>query len=99
MKNRHNITAQAEDYTQSEARNHFLRVAAATCKPFVYLSAGVSNAEVIETLEFAAESGCRFNGVLCGRPTWQDGVAVYARHGAEALQDWLGTLAAKTSRA
>jgi tagatose 1,6-diphosphate aldolase len=78
-------------YARSEAQSHFLRVASATCKPFVYLSAGVSNAEFIETLEFAAECGSRFNGVLCGRATWQDGIAIYAQHGAKALEDWLGT--------
>jgi tagatose 1,6-diphosphate aldolase len=78
-------------YTRLEAQNHFLRIASATQKPFVYLSAGVSNAEFIETLELAAECGSRFNGVLCGRATWQDGVAIYAQHGAKALVDWLGT--------
>jgi tagatose 1,6-diphosphate aldolase len=78
-------------YTRSEAQDHFRRIGSATSKPFVYLSAGVSNAEFIETLEFAAECGSRFNGVLCGRATWQDGVAVYAQHGAKALEDWLGT--------
>lgn len=78
-------------YTQREAQEHFRTIAAATHKPFVYLSAGVSNAEFIETLEFAAECGSRFNGVLCGRATWQGGVAVYARDGARALEDWLGT--------
>ena len=31
-------------------------------KPFIYLSAGVSNAEFTETLELAAESGTRFSG-------------------------------------
>lgn len=79
-------------YSRSEAQNYFRRVGAATSKPLVYLSAGVSNAEFIETLEFASECGSRFNGVLCGRATWQDGVAVYAQHGAKALEDWLGTM-------
>jgi len=78
-------------YTQQEAQEHFRTIAAATHKPFVYLSAGVSNAEFIETLEFASACGSRFNGVLCGRATWQDGVAIYARHGAKALEDWLST--------
>jgi tagatose 1,6-diphosphate aldolase len=80
-----------EAYTPAEAQDHLLRIGNLTCKPFVYLSAGVSNAEFIETLEFAAGCGSRFNGVLCGRATWQDGVAVYAQQGAEALEDWLGT--------
>ena len=45
----------------------FLEAATATTKPFIYLSAGVSNAEFTEALELAAESGVKFNGVLCGR--------------------------------
>ena len=57
----------------------------------MYLSAGVSNAEFIEALEFAIESGSRFSGVLCGRATWQDGIPVYAKQGAKALEDWLNT--------
>lgn len=78
-------------YTRSEAKRHFATIASATDKPFVYLSAGVSNAQFIETLELLAESGSRFNGVLCGRATWQDGIAVYAQHGASGLDEWLQT--------
>jgi tagatose 1,6-diphosphate aldolase len=78
-------------YTQSDARRFFRATAEATDKPFVYLSAGVSNAQFIETLELLAESGSRFNGVLCGRATWQDGISVYAQRGAEALDEWLST--------
>ena len=51
-------------------------------KPFIYLSAGVSNAEFTEALELAAEAGTRFSGVLCGRATWKDGIAVYGKQGA-----------------
>lgn len=78
-------------YTRNEAQQHFRTTASSTHKPFVYLSAGVSNSQFIETLELAAESGSRFNGVLCGRATWQDGIAVYAQHGAKALEEWLNT--------
>jgi tagatose 1,6-diphosphate aldolase len=78
-------------YTQSEAKRFFKTTAEATDKPFVYLSAGVSNAQFIETLELLAESGSRFNGVLCGRATWQDGIAVYAQRGPDALDEWLNT--------
>lgn len=79
-------------YTLSEAREHFLATAAATSKPFVYLSAGVTNAQFLETLEIAAECGSRFNGVLCGRATWQDGIAIFAQRGAAALEEWLHTV-------
>ncbi len=76
-------------YTRTEALQHFRDSASATHKPFIYLSAGVSNAVFTETLELAAESGTSFNGVLCGRATWKDGIAIYAKQGAQAFEDWL----------
>jgi tagatose 1,6-diphosphate aldolase len=63
-----------------------------TEKPFIYLSAGVSNPVFIETLELAGESGTTFNGVLCGRATWADGVPIYAKQGEKAFEDWLQTV-------
>jgi tagatose 1,6-diphosphate aldolase len=81
-------------YSRAEAAEYFRRAAAATAMPFVYLSAGVSNNAFVEGLEFALESGVRFNGVLCGRATWQDGVPVFVRQGASALQHWLQTTGA-----
>ena len=78
-------------YTRAEALEHFRGAASATHKPFIYLSAGVSNPVFIETLELAVESGTTFNGVLCGRATWKDGIAVYAKQGAKAFEDWLLT--------
>jgi tagatose 1,6-diphosphate aldolase len=78
-------------YTRKEAMQHFLDAATATTKPFIYLSAGVSNAEFNESLELAAESGVKFNGVLCGRATWKDGIPVYAEKGLQAFRDWLNT--------
>ena len=76
-------------YTKAEALRHYRDAAGATSKPFIYLSAGVSNPEFIEDLEFAAESGVKFNGVLCGRATWKDGIPVYAKDGAKAFEAWL----------
>jgi tagatose 1,6-diphosphate aldolase len=78
-------------YTREEALEHFRAAEAATTKPFIYLSAGVSNPVFIETLELAAESGTKFNGVLCGRATWKDGIAIYAKGGAEKFRHWLET--------
>jgi tagatose 1,6-diphosphate aldolase len=80
-----------EAYTRKQALEHFRISASSTHKPFIYLSAGVSNPVFIETLELAAESGATFNGVLCGRATWKDGIAVYAKQGAKAFEDWLNT--------
>ena len=76
-------------YSRQEAMDHFRRSADVATKPFIYLSAGVSNAEFTETLELAAEAGTRFSGVLCGRATWKDGIPVFARQGAQAFRDWL----------
>jgi tagatose 1,6-diphosphate aldolase len=78
-------------YTRAEALQHFRDAETMTHKPFIYLSAGVSNPVFIETLELAGESGTKFNGVLCGRATWKDGIAVYAKQGAKAFKDWLET--------
>ena len=76
-------------YSKQEALDHFRAAAATTKKPFIYLSAGVSNPEFIEDLEFAAESGVKFNGVLCGRATWKDGIPIYAQKGGKAFEAWL----------
>jgi tagatose 1,6-diphosphate aldolase len=79
-------------YSLNEALDHFRSAAAVTTLPFIYLSAGVSNPVFIETLELAKESGVAFNGVLCGRATWKDGISVYALKGADAFRDWLNTV-------
>ena len=76
-------------YSKMEAMGLFLEAATATTKPFIYLSAGVSNAEFTEALELAAQSGVKFNGVLCGRATWKEGIPVYAKQGAGAFREWL----------
>jgi len=76
-------------YTREEAKEHFRRAASMAKKPFIYLSAGVSNDTFNETLELAAEANTNFSGVLCGRATWKEGIPVYAKQGLKALEDWL----------
>jgi tagatose 1,6-diphosphate aldolase len=76
-------------YSKQEAMDAFRRAADVSTKPFIYLSAGVSNAEFAESLELAAEAGTRFSGVLCGRATWKDGISVYGKQGADAFRKWL----------
>ncbi|GAC1366650.1 MAG: tagatose 1,6-diphosphate aldolase [Ktedonobacteraceae bacterium] len=76
-------------YTLEEARQHFRDVAAEARVPFIYLSAGVSDAVFLASLELANELGTPYAGVLCGRATWQDGLPVYAQGGAPALRAWL----------
>ena len=76
-------------YTKREALQWFKTCEAATQKPFIYLSAGVSDDEFRESLEWATETGVQWNGVLCGRATWKEGIPVYAKGGAKALETWL----------
>jgi tagatose 1,6-diphosphate aldolase len=76
-------------YSKQEAMDHFRRSAEVATRPFIYLSAGVSNAEFTESLELAAEAGTRFSGVLCGRATWKDGIPVFGKQGASAFKAWL----------
>ncbi|HZS94818.1 MAG TPA: tagatose 1,6-diphosphate aldolase, partial [Chloroflexota bacterium] len=78
-------------YTKQEALQDFRHAASAAGKPFIYLSAGVSNAEFTESLHFAAESGVKWAGVLCGRATWKDGIPVFAKQGVDAFREWLET--------
>src|SRR5215468_10575775 len=78
-------------YSKQEATDHFRKAAAVATKPFIYLSAGVSNAEFNESLALAAEAKIKFNGVLCGRATWKDGIPVYAKQGSRAFEQWLQT--------
>lgn len=83
--------AGASAYTREEAMGHYRESADVAAKPFIYLSAGVSNAEFTESLELAAEAGTRFSGVLCGRATWKDAIPVYGKQGSEAFRRWLET--------
>lgn len=76
-------------HSRTEACAHFRRASQAATLPFIYLSEGVSNEMFVDALGLAAEAGSGFCGVLCGRAIWQDGVAVFVRSGAAALEDWL----------
>ncbi len=86
-------------YTRAEALTHFKQAAELAKKPFIYLSAGVSNAQFVESLHMATEAGTDYSGVLCGRATWKDGIPVYAKSGAKALEDWLGVEGVKNINA
>ena len=76
-------------YTREEALRLFKEQSEITDLPFIFLSAGVSAELFQETLRFAKEAGSTFNGVLCGRATWKDAVAVFATEGEEAGRAWL----------
>ncbi len=76
-------------YTKEEAMRLFKEASDAATKPFIYLSAGVTDEVFRETIQLAGESGSNFSGVLCGRATWQDGVPIFGAQGKEALEAWL----------
>jgi tagatose 1,6-diphosphate aldolase len=78
-------------YSYQEALGHFKRASDLATKPFIYLSAGVSNDQFTESLRMAGEAGTDYSGVLCGRATWKEGIPVYAKQGPKALEDWLNT--------
>ncbi len=78
-------------YSKEEAATYYSEQSAATELPFIFLSAGVSAVLFRETLRFAKAAGSTFNGVLCGRATWEDGVEVFIRDGEEAAINWLRT--------
>jgi tagatose 1,6-diphosphate aldolase len=86
-------------WTRAEAIAAFQKSATAARKPFIYLSAGVSNDVFNETLELASESGVNWCGVLCGRATWKEGIPVYAKGGVKALEDWLADQGVKNIQA
>lgn len=77
--------------SMSEALDLFRKAAQVATKPFIYLSAGVGNAQFVESLRMASEAGTDYSGVLCGRATWKDGMPIYAQKGLKALEDFLST--------
>jgi len=86
-------------YTRAEALAYYRQGAEVATKPFIYLSAGVSNAQFVESLSMAKEAGTDFSGVLCGRATWKEGMPIYATKGVKALEDWLSTEGVKNINA
>ncbi|MDU5336867.1 tagatose-bisphosphate aldolase [Enterococcus sp.] len=76
-------------YTQAEAAAYFKEQSDATELPFIFLSAGVSAELFQETLRFAKQSDSAFNGVLCGRATWANGVESFVKEGEEHAIGWL----------
>jgi len=86
-------------YTRAQALEYYRKAADVASKPFIYLSAGVSNDEFTESLAMAAEAGTAYSGVLCGRATWKEGIPVYGKHGAKALEDWMNTEGVKNINA
>jgi tagatose 1,6-diphosphate aldolase len=76
-------------WSKAEAMEWFRAADSAARVPYIFLSAGISSTDFLESLRLASEAGARFSGVLCGRATWQDALPVYMKTGAVALHAWL----------
>jgi tagatose 1,6-diphosphate aldolase len=76
-------------YSKEQALGIYREAAEVAERPFIYLSAGVSNQQFTESLRWAVEAGVAFSGVLCGRATWKEGIPVYGQKGVAALEEWL----------
>lgn len=82
-------------YTKEEAAKYFKEQSEATNLPFIFLSAGVSASLFQDTLRFAHEAGSTFNGVLCGRATWANGVKPFVTGDEKQVREWLQTKGCK----
>lgn len=76
-------------FTKDDAQKSYKKCSDLSRIPFIYLSGGVSNEQFIETLKFAKNSGSEFNGCLCGRAIWKDGIETYATQSWNEYIEWL----------
>ncbi|MDY0393839.1 tagatose 1,6-diphosphate aldolase [Virgibacillus halophilus] len=76
-------------FSREEAAGYYRSCSEKSSLPFIYLSGGVTNEQFIDTLYFAKEAGATFNGCLCGRAIWKEGVETFASYGDEAFYEWL----------
>lgn len=79
-------------YSMEEALTWYRLADEAAGRPYIYLSAGVSNCDFLESLRMAVAAETHFSGVLCGRATWQDGVGAFTTGGVHGFTEWLGTV-------
>lgn len=76
-------------FSADEAANLYKNCSDKSTVPFIYLSGGVTNEQFIDTLYFAKNAGSKFNGCLCGRAIWKEGVKPFATEGKDAFYKWL----------
>jgi len=76
-------------YSRKEAMEHFRRAAAAATKPFIYLSAGVSNDEFTESLELAAEAGVKFQACSADAPPGKTVFPSTPSKDARLFEQWM----------
>lgn len=78
-------------FSKEEAKRLFKEQSESTDLPFIFLSAGVSAGLFQKTLQFAKDAGSTFNGVLCGRATWAEGVKPFVTEGEAHGAEWMNT--------
>lgn len=78
-------------YSQEQAKQYFKAQSDATNLPYIFLSAGVTAQMFQDELKLAHAAGAQFNGVLCGRATWKNGIEPFAQKGEQAGKDWMNT--------
>lgn len=83
------FTGKEAVHDRDEVLERFKKAAEAAERPMIFLGAGVNASEMRESLRLANKSGADWNGVLCGRVTWQEGIAEHDKKGVEGLRDWL----------
>jgi tagatose 1,6-diphosphate aldolase len=76
-------------FTEKEAQQYYNSCSVLSKIPFIYLSGGVTNEQFVETLHFAKKAGATFNGCLCGRAIWKEGIETYATQSWEDYLNWL----------
>ncbi|MGI2314392.1 tagatose 1,6-diphosphate aldolase [Staphylococcus cohnii] len=76
-------------FTEKDAQYYYKKCSDLSKIPFIYLSGGVTNEQFVETLHFAKKSSAKFNGCLCGRAIWKDGIETYATETWDMYINWL----------
>jgi len=78
-------------YSKQEAMEHFRKASAVATRPFIYLSAGVSNAEFNEGLALAAESWREIQWRVVRTRDVEGRDPSLCQQGAKAFEQWLQT--------
>lgn len=76
-------------FSKKEAAEKYRVASEKSRVPFIYLSGGVTNDQFVDTLYFAKDAGADFNGCLCGRAIWKEGVEAFAKEGDGQFYEWL----------
>ncbi|WP_308545043.1 tagatose 1,6-diphosphate aldolase [uncultured Sneathia sp.] len=82
-------------YTEQDAIKFLKEQSDATDLPYIFLSGGVSMDIFEKSLSLAKKAKAKFNGVLCGRATWQSSVEYFAKESALACEEHINNTCQK----